>query len=151
MNNFNKGHPEDYGYHIQKLAKSIKYLADDNLVKHGITFEQVKIIKFLQTFSTENTASQKDIEVMFELKRSSVTSILKNMEKSGLVARSGDATDGRMKRVWLTEKGYELSIVLKNYIKTLEDVIVQDMTEEERLLFKQLLKKGIQNMESFMK
>lgn len=149
MNNSSKEHPGDYGYYIQKLAKNIKYLADENLIAHKITFEQVKVLKFLDGFTEENPANQKDIEVMFELKRSSVTSILQNMERSSLVRRSGDALDGRVKRVWLTEKGRDLSLLLKDYILKLENVIVSDMTEEEQSIFKELLKKSIQNIEMF--
>lgn len=151
MNNCNKGHPEECGYYIQKLAKNIKYLADENLVKHGVTFEQVKVLRVLDSCTEESAASQKDIEVFFELKRSSVTSILKNMEKNGLVARSGDASDGRIKKVWLTDKGRSLSLHLRSYMNTLEEVVVSDMTEEEKALFKQLLKRGIRNVEAFVK
>ncbi|WOO35482.1 MarR family transcriptional regulator [Anaerocolumna sp. AGMB13020] len=147
----NKGRPEDYGYHIQKLGKNIKYLADENLIKHGITFEQVRVMRFLDGYSSDNPANQKDVEIMFELKRSSVTNILQNMEKHGLVTRSGDVLDGRIKKVWLTEKGKELYLHLRSYLVMLEEVIVQGMTEEEKDMFRLLLKKSIQNVETFMK
>jgi DNA-binding MarR family transcriptional regulator len=150
MDNSGREHPDDYGYYIQKLAKSVKYLADENLTAHKITFEQIKVLKFLQPYTQENPANQKDIEVMFELRRSSVTSILQNMERSGLVSRSGDAADGRIKRVWLTEKGRELNLSLRGYLEKLEKVIVSGMTEEEKASFKQLLKRSIQNVEMFM-
>ena len=146
----NKGRPEDYGYHIQKLGKNIKYLADENLIKHGITFEQVRVMRFLDGYSSDNPANQKDVEIMFELKRSSVTNILQNMEKHGLVTRSGDVLDGRIKKVWLTEKGKELYLHLRSYLVMLEEVIVQGMTEEEKDMFRLLLKKSIQNVETFM-
>ncbi|SHO46731.1 MarR family winged helix-turn-helix transcriptional regulator [Anaerocolumna xylanovorans] len=149
MENCSREHPDNYGYYIQKLAKNIKYLADENLIAHKITFEQVKVLKFLEPYNGESPANQKDIEVRFELKRSSVTSILQNMERSGLVSRSGDASDGRVKRVWLTEKGRELSLFLRDYINKIEQVIVSDMTEEEKAFFKQLLKRSIQNVEMF--
>lgn len=151
MENCNKKHPEDYGYYIQKLGKSIKYLADENLVNHGITFEQVKVMRFLDSYSQENAANQKDVEIIFELKRSSVTNILQNMEKNGLVTRSGDVLDKRIKKVWLTDKGKDLFQHLRSYLKTLDDVIVQGMTEEEKEMFRLLLKKGIQNVEILMK
>ncbi|MDF2872475.1 MAG: hypothetical protein K0R05_4050 [Anaerocolumna sp.] len=151
MDMCNKGRPEDYGYHIQKLGKNIKYLADENLVKHGITFEQVRVMRFLDSYSSDNAANQKDVEIMFELKRSSVTNILQNMEKNGLVTRSGDALDGRIKKVWLTDKGKDLYRHLRSYLVTLEEVIVQGMTEDEKEMFRLLLKKSIQNVETFMK
>jgi len=139
--------------HVLRIARRIAVgePLGENLIKHGITFEQVRVMRFLDSYSSDNPANQKDVEIMFELKRSSVTNILQNMEKNGLVTRSGDALDGRMKKVWLTEKGKDLYLHLRSYLVKLEEVIVQGMTEEEKDMFRLLLKKSIQNVETFMK
>jgi DNA-binding MarR family transcriptional regulator len=143
---------QEYGPLIQRLSKKIKYLAEENLVKHKITLEQVKILKFLAAKSKELTVVyQKDIETEFDVKRSSVTSILQNMEKSGLISRESDQEDARIKRVILTEKGIKLSILLKDYIENLEATIVKDMTTEEKEIFTQLLKRALNNVESLTK
>ncbi|MGB8451025.1 MAG: MarR family transcriptional regulator [Anaerocolumna sp.] len=141
---------ENYGYYIQRLAKSIKYLADENLVKQNITIEQIKIIRFLRENNEDASAYQKDVELFFNIKRSSVTSILQNMEKNGLLTREVIKTDARVKRVRLTEKGRELSIILKGFIMHLEEVIVEGMTEEEKDTFKRLLKKSLDNVEKLL-
>ncbi len=142
--------PDDYGAYIQRLAKDIKYLAGENLVKHNVTIEQVKILRFL-TENYENTSAyQKTIELQFGIRRSSVTNILQNMEKNDLIHRINDESDARIKRVELTVKGEELSKSMKNYIQGLEAVIVRDMTQEEKEIFKRLLLKGIQNVEGIM-
>ncbi len=143
--------PEHYGAYIQRIAKNIKYLADENLSKHNITLEQVKIIQFLNGSYEDSGASQKDIEQNFAIRRSSVTSILQNMEKSGVVLRMGDDSDARIKRVLLTDKGKDLSGELKDFICNLESVIVNGMTREEKALFNQLLKRGLSNVEELMK
>ncbi len=140
--------PEDRdnnGILIQRLAKNIKYLADENLSNHNITIEQVKILRFLSE-SLSSFAYQKDIEQNFAIKRSSVTNILQNMEKSGLIERLGDVSDARIKKVLLTEKGAELSKTLKDFICNLESVIVNNMTGEEKEVFKYLLKKSLNNV-----
>lgn len=136
---------DDNGILIQRLAKNIKYLADENLSNHNITIEQVKILRFLSE-SLGSFAYQKDIEQNFAIKRSSVTNILQNMEKSGLIERLGDVSDARIKKVLLTEKGAELSKTLKDFICNLESVIANDMTGEEKEVFKNLLKKSLNNV-----
>lgn len=147
----NKSKPEaGYGYYIQRLAKNIKYLADENLVKQHITIEQVKIMRFLRENNEEGSAYQKEVELFFNIKRSSVTSILQNMEKSGLLTREGIADDGRMKKVRLTKKGKDLSIRLKGFIYYLDEVIVENMTEEEKTIFIRLLKKSLENVEKLL-
>ncbi|WMJ88940.1 MarR family winged helix-turn-helix transcriptional regulator [Anaerocolumna sp. MB42-C2] len=143
--NRNKEDREDNGILIQRLAKNMKYLADENLSNHNITIEQVKILRFLSE-SPGSYAYQKDIEQNFAIKRSSVTNILQNMEKSELVERIGDESDGRIKRVLLTEKGSKLSKTLKDFICKLELVIVSDMSGDEKELFNKLLKKSLNNV-----
>ncbi len=152
MTNQNKAfrHGNDYGHYIQRLAKNIKYLADENLVKQNITIEQVKIMRFLRENNEEASAYQKDVELFFNIKRSSVTNILNNMEKSGLLTREGIESDARIKKVRLTEKGKELSISLKGFIVHLEEVIVDGMSEEEKAAFKGLLLKSLDNVEKLL-
>lgn len=144
-------HPDDYGIYIKKLGKSIKYLSDENLVNHNITIEQVKILRFLSLNYSRSSAYQKEIELHFEIKRSSVTNILQNMEKNGLVSRIGDETDARMKKVFLTERGSELSNSLRDYITKLEEIIVKGMSDEEKRSFKDLLKRSLKNVEEYMR
>lgn len=141
---------DDYGVYIQRLAKNIKYLAEENLIKQGVTLEQVKILRFLSMNFGESFCNQKDIETNFGIKRSSVTSILQNMEKNDLIIRVSDENDGRVKKVKLTHKGNILSGKLKDYIRNLEKVIVKDMSLEEKDLFKILLKRSISNVEELM-
>lgn len=143
-------HGDDYGHYIQRLAKNIKYLADENLVKQNITIEQVKIIRFLRENNEEASAYQKDVELFFNIKRSSVTNILNNMEKSGLLTREGIESDARIKKVRLTEKGKELSISLKGFIVHLEEVIVDGMSEAEKAAFKRLLIRSLDNVEKLL-
>jgi DNA-binding MarR family transcriptional regulator len=141
--------PNIHGKIIQRLSKRIKYLADDNLAKHNITLEQVKVIAYLDRHKKDKVY-QKDIESEFLIKRSSVTNILQNMEKRGIVRREDDILDARMKRVLLTEKGTELSKLLKGYMDSLESVIVKDMTDQDKEIFLTLLKKALNNVEEFM-
>ena len=138
---------DDFGVYIQKLAKNIKYLAEENLIKQNITLEQVKILRFLSVNFGEAYSNQKDIETNFGIKRSSVTSILQNMEKNDLIIRVSDEKDARVKKVKLTTKGSILSGELKDYIRNLEKVVVKDMSQEEKDLFKDFLKRSIQNVE----
>lgn len=141
--------PNVYGMYIQRLAKRIKYLADDNLIKHKITLEQVKILGFLESQGESVTIYQKDIETEFGIRRSSVTNILQNIEKNGLIKREGDPADARVKKVMLTEEGKKLSRLLKDYIVNLEAVIVDGMTTEEKEQFLSYLKQSLQNIDYY--
>lgn len=138
------------GGKVQVLARKIKYIADDNLAKLNVTLEQVKILRYIY-FECNNTAvNQKDIEKKFDIKRSSVTNILQNMERGELLTRSGDAKDARIKKVQLSKKGVEYAIHLKSFIMELEKQVVNGMTEEEQNEFSVLLDRAMENVESFI-
>jgi DNA-binding MarR family transcriptional regulator len=139
-----------YGFYIHKLAKSMRYLTDDNLTKNKLTIEQVKIIRYLYKNRVEKYVYQKDIEKEFDIKRSSVTNILQNMEKKHLILRSIDEKDARVKKVELTEKGQMMSSELTGYIEHLEEILVEGMTEEEKDLYLILIKRSIENIKTLM-
>lgn len=138
-----------YGHYVQTLSKKVKYLADDNLAKHNITLEQVKVLGFLDRNEEAGDIYQRDLEKEFGIRRSSVTNILHNMEKNGLVRRETDLVDTRIKKVFLTDKGKHLSSSLYEYIKKIDLILVKGMEEEEKDMFLSLLKKALDNIETF--
>lgn len=141
------GEPE-YGKYIHLITKKTKYLADENLLKHNITLEQVHIMRFL----SENDGKviyQKDIEKYFDIKRSSVTNILQIMEKKEMIIRKEDEKDARMKMVFFTDKGKKLSMELRNFIKHLEEVIVDGISEEDKAKYLLLLMKSLDNLTNY--
>ena len=56
----------------------------------------------------EKDIFQKDLEKEFDLKRSSVSLLLNNMEKSDLIQRVPVAEDARLKKIILTEKAIKI-------------------------------------------
>lgn len=139
-----------YGWYIRILSKKIKYLADENLAKHNVTLEQVKVLSFLERNEEKISIYQKDIEKEFGIRRSSVTNILKNMEKNEFVMREIDSKDARIKKVFLTEKGRALSRSLYEHMKEMESKIVGGMEEEEKKMFLKLLKQALNNIDTLM-
>lgn len=138
----------EYGKYIHLITKKTKYLADENLLKHNITLEQVHVMRFLSD-NDGRIIYQKDIEKNFDIKRSTVTSILQLMEKKQLIIRKEDEKDARMKMVIFTDKGKNLSMELKNFINHLEDVIVDGISEEDKAKYLLLLKKSLDNLTNY--
>ena len=55
----------------------------------------------------EKDIFQKDLEKEFDLKRSSVSLLLNNMEKSDLIQRVPVAEDARLKKNYFNRKSYD--------------------------------------------
>ena len=74
---------------------------------------------------------RKDIEKEFEINKSTVTCIIKLMEKKGYIQRQSVEYDGRLKRIRLTDKGEKSHIEALRSIKKVEGILRQNIPDEE--------------------
>ena len=88
------------------------------------------VMRFLYE-NKDKVICQKDLEHTFEIRRSTVTSILQLMEKKGYVERRPVPGDARLKSVRLTAKGEESHLQIEHLISILEEKQKIDITEEE--------------------
>ena len=84
---------------------------------------------------------QKDIERVFSVTRSTVTSILQLMEKKGYIVRESVPQDARLKRIRITEQGASAHEKMMLTIKQTDEHIASLLTEEENREMLRLLAK----------
>lgn len=143
--------PEHIGKYINQLSRRLRYASNSFLVRSGvmITGEQCRLLGYIRFRNDKGeNVFQRDIEREFSVKRSSVTSILANLEKNGYILRTVDETDARTKKVTLTEKGEKLDRKMLENINRIENVLSSGMTDEEREMFLYLIKKALDNIDS---
>ena len=131
------------GLHINKLSRIISRKVDAavfNAIDDNITVSQAYVIDFI-TDNTDRDIFQKDLELEFGLKRSSVSLMLNNMEKSDLIKRVPVPEDARLKKIVLTEKAVEISKKISVAIDAVEGRIAESLGEEEVHLFLNMLNK----------
>lgn len=85
----------------------LKKLKENNI---EMTFEMLQIMHALWL---EQGISQQTLAFNTVRDKASLTSLINNLEKKGLVERKSIATDGRSKLIFLSEKGEELSLILR--------------------------------------
>ncbi len=90
---------------------------------------------------------QKDIETEFSIARSTVTSIVKLMEKKGYIRRESVEQDGRLKKLVLTAKGRKIHEQHIGCIDVLEARCKRNITPEEMEAFLAVAGKLKQNLE----
>ena len=98
------------GLHINKLSRLISRKVDAavlSAIDDNITVSQAYVIDFI-TDNNDRDVFQKDLEMEFDLKRSSVSLMLNNMEKHDLIKRVPVAEDARLKKIILTEKYFRI-------------------------------------------
>lgn len=102
----------------------------DDIIDDGLTVMQKHVLKFILLETLHRDLYQKDIEEEFQVRKSTVTGILKLMEKNGFIFRECAPQDGRLKRIIPTRKAEALrSDILKNIQKT-EKKLVEGISEE---------------------
>ncbi|OXM15216.1 MarR family winged helix-turn-helix transcriptional regulator [Paenibacillus herberti] len=77
---------------------------------------------------------------------STVTNMLKTLEKNKLVYRIRDDNDGRISRVFLTEKGREIKEPIEKMWRAQQDKLLNGIVTEERLLLRRILKQMEKNL-----
>ncbi|MFC4651496.1 MarR family winged helix-turn-helix transcriptional regulator [Lactococcus nasutitermitis] len=82
-----------------------------------------------------------EIAELLDIKPSSVTAQVKNLEESGLVERIADENDKRVNRVFLTEKGREAQKTRSQLHDDMSETIFDSLTEEEQKQLAELLTK----------
>lgn len=91
---------------------------------------------------------QKDIESEFAISRSTVTNILKLMEKKGYITRVSVASDARLKKIALTDKGIQTAVMLKKTVEENAKNFDRLLENDEKETFLRLVKKlrcGLEN------
>lgn len=120
----------------RKMDTSVISAIDDNL-----TISQAYVIDFICNEGKDKDVFQKDLESVFDLKRSSISLMLNNMEKSGLIERMLVKEDGRLKKIVLTEKSIKIYEKISDAIDLIENKLSENITEEEVKVFQNVLNK----------
>lgn len=118
------------------ISKNMRRLMERRLSETGLTPIQSRILGciFVEE-SIGNYVLQRDIEELFRIRRSSVTSVLQLLEKKGLLRRESVPEDARLKKLVLTEEGWRLQQDTFHYLNALEQEIREIFTEEELKTF----------------
>ena len=134
---------------VEKYAamnRRLKRYFDSFFAASPITSIQGLVLDYLFR-NRETDVFQKDLEEYLEIKGSSVTSILDNLEKNGYVRREAVDYDGRLKKLAITEKAYAIEENIVERVNGYMYSLFRGIPEEEREVFYSVLCKMIDNMQ----
>lgn len=114
----------------------------------GITGTNIRIIRFLAEHS-DRDIFQKDLEDEFSVRRSTVSKVLALMDDKGLILRQTVASDARLKKLVLTERGWEIFRITTDAAIATEDQLVAGISEEEQELLLNLLQRMNRNLDEW--
>lgn len=137
-----------------KLRAILNFLNHTNSDMHDKIFpantsSYAYIVAFLCNMaSAGKVIYQRDVEREFDLSRSTVSSILKELEANGLIERRAVLSDGRLKRVLPTEGARMINEICKKDMDSVADKLFDGVDSEQIESFIDTLSKMTENAES---
>lgn len=141
-------HEEEIGFQVRTLSHMIKHTVDEMAFSDmpgEVTGMQGWIMGYLYE-NREKDIFQRDIQARFSISRSTVTGILQQMEKNGMIYRESVDWDARLKKLSLTPKALEHHAKVMDSIRKTEETLIHTLTEEERKTFLALCEKIAQGI-----
>ena len=130
---------------LGRCAHLAKERMDARLKAYDVTPAQIHVLHYL--YHHQNTAPQCEVTQHLKVKPSTAAGILDRMEERGLVARTVSGTDARRRLITLTEKGCALQSDCQRIFLETEELMMADLTAEERETLFGLLLRVITNLE----
>ena len=89
---------------------------------------------------------QRDLENHFNMRRSTVTKVLQNLEKNGYIIRQSVQEDARLKKIVLTQKAKDINDQVRKKIANTESVMRKGLSEEQIRAFFEVAERIAKNL-----
>lgn len=89
---------------------------------------------------------QKDLEERLNVRRSTISKVLKIMEEKGMVQREAVEHDARLKKILITKETQKMIEEFKKKYRTVESTLFSNFSDEELDQFFYLIHKAKQNL-----
>jgi DNA-binding MarR family transcriptional regulator len=116
---------------LSRLARDVAVVLDRSLAPLGISFSQYLVLVRLWR-AHPRPLSQAFLVRDLALERSSLSTLLASLERSGLVVRTQDGADRRRRRVALTPAGSALETSVLEVLDEIEGALVSALDDRKR-------------------
>lgn len=137
------------GFQMKSVNNLIRRNLDIRFAEAGleeISGMQGPMLGYIYDHSRKQDVYQKDLEQNFNIRRSTATVMLQNLEQKGYIIREAVAQDARLKRIVLTDKAVEVNLAIRKQIDAFNEELEAGITEEEKEIFFRILDKVMQNL-----
>ena len=125
---------------IKRIGLECDKLSYHILEPYNLTTTQYRILKLL-LLNPPCSLRQVDVEQHFAIRNPTVTGILQNLEKKGLIERRTNPQDSRSKVICLTGKALAMEALLYQLGDQLEETLTRNLDAKDKKQLIKLLKK----------
>ena len=113
--------------------------------KEGVHPGQMKLLSII---SKNDGIIQRDLAEVLDMRPSSLTEMVSNLEKNSLISRKQDENDRRVMHVYLTEEGKKIIESFKQAKDELHDSVFSCLTLDEKEKMLEIVRKVNSSLES---
>ena len=135
-NSISVGH--ELAYTNNLIARRIAR-GGNNKYAMNISPIQVRIVKYLVK-QNNKAILQKDMEYIFNIRRSTVSGVIKTREKNNIIIRENVKDDNKSKEIKLTNEVYLRANELVRKLRELDLELLKDVNKEDLEVFMRVLK-----------
>ena len=128
-------------HQLKRNQKPEEALEDDEL-----TPMQRHILNYILLETLHRDIYQKNLEEEFQVRKSTVSGILKLMEKNGFIYRESVKEDARLKKILPTKKAEAMRPSILEHIHETEIRMTEGVSEQDLFLCKKVLYQMCQNL-----
>ena len=131
---------ENMGKLLKEAYYALNNALDSVARRYDLTAAQMAMIDFLRLSSGKKTVNQREIEQEFNIKSSTVTLLIDRMVAKNFIVRRESVKDKRVKEIFLTTKGFDISDVIKTIIQSHDSYVLTGYSDAERDVIVSFLK-----------
>lgn len=139
------------GFELKCINNLIRRNLDMRFIEAGLgdlSGMQGPMLGYIREASNVRDVYQKDLEKQFNVRRSTATVILQNLEQKGYIVRGSVKSDGRVKKITVTEKAVQHDTAIHHLIDGFNKELEEGITPEEKECFYKILEKIRSNLET---
>lgn len=128
-----------------KLNRRIRRYFSSFFTGTSLTSIQALILHYIIVESETKDIFPKDLEEFLGIKGSSITSLISNLERNGYLRRESLASDGRYKKLVLTEQTLAIQDDIKSRINEYMHSIFVGISEDDLKVFEKVIMQMTEN------
>lgn len=131
------------GFLMHDVSRLRRTVFDDFMQPLGVTRSQWWVLAYV---SRHDGMAQSELANMLEIGKAALGCLIDRLESAGFVERRPDATDRRIKRIYLCNQGKETVQKMSVQSHEMSERILEGMSLEERHMLAEQLDKVKQNL-----
>lgn len=140
----------EIGFQIKSVNNMIRRKLDIRFTEAGLgelVGMQGPMLGYIYREGKQRDIFQRDLEKEFNIRRSTATVMLQNLEQKGFIVRAAVNSDARLKKIVLTDKAIQHNLAIRRQIDAFNKELEQGITQPEKEEFQRILDKIKKNLE----